>query len=536
MPIRLQQSPRRRVRSPGQGLPAALQESAQARLTPTPSPLGTPPVHFSSDPNSIVTVNVATVVAPTPNTYQQCGCFCSFGATSLPAQDVAMLTQLSDLDNATNGVLIPPDQVKTATWAAGELTVTGTNPAPAGWAIGQTPQVVLSGFVLGNPNTWPNGVYTATITAVGATPTFTVPITTDPGAATVLGTWQLLDSVELSQMATTYFAQGNQTAVWVLELGAGLDLSTDATALNTWLKSNPRSFYNYLLPRKFGATTAALDDLKLVLDQYQNPEAMTYFTLTVVPSTMTHLGPTYKDVVQFIEAPSVTDPTQVNLASADGEFSAAAMFYNALNFVPSQINRIAPMAFKYLYGVTPYPTKNNGPLLSSFKSDFTNYVSTGAEGGISNTIVYEGVNLDGTDYFNWWWTIDFVQIFVGLNLSNAIINGSNNPLAPLYYDQDGIDYLLAVLAGTMVAAQQFGMVVGPIMTTGLTQPQLQQNIFNGSYAGACNCNAVPFLPYSLTKPGDYKIGEYDGLSTLFIPARGFIHILVTVTASQLIGV
>jgi hypothetical protein len=207
-----------------------------------------------------------------------------------------------------------------------------------------------------------------------------------------------------------------------------------------------------------------------------------------------------------------------------------------LVYRPSNTNRIAPMAFKYLYGVTEYPQKNNGPVLLSFKSANTNYITTGAEGGISFTMVYQGVTLDGQDYFNWWYTIDWVQIQVNLDLSNAIINGSNNPLAPLYYNQNGINQLETTLFGTMQDAQTFGMVLGKITMTQMDGPDLSAAIAGGQFAGQCDVNAVPFLNYTLANPGDYKIGEYDGLSALFIPARGFIHILVNIVASDLISV
>jgi len=45
---------------------------------------------------------------------------------------------------------------------------------------------------------------------------------------------------------------------------------------------------------------------------------------------------------------------------------------------------------------------------------------------------------------------------------------------------------------------------------------------------------VPFLAYSQQNPADYGVGEYDGLSTLFIPSRGFVHILVVVTATNIV--
>jgi hypothetical protein len=263
---------------------------------------------------------------------------------------------------------------------------------------------------------------------------------------------------------------------------------------------------------------------------------MTYFWLTVTAATQSVLDKTFKCVIQFVEAPSVTDSTQSNAGNPNGEFSCAAMFYNAVAFKPSPINPVAPMAFKYVYGVTAYPTQNQGPTLKSFKTNFTNYIATGAEGGIAYTILYEGVTKDGFDYFNWWWTIDWVQININLNLSNAVVNGSNNALAPLYYNQGGINYLETILYQTMYTAAVYGMVTGPILMTGLDTPTLQDNINQGVYAGQCNVNAVPFINYNLANPGHYKIGEYDGLSALFIPARGFIHIMVSVIASSLVSV
>jgi hypothetical protein len=480
---------------------------------------------FSTDPNAIVTVHVSIIEAPTPITYQQIGAFVSFGATNLtPSNNTALLTQFSDL-----APLIPaPLTVATATWAAGTATITLSAPV-SGVTAGDINTLVLSGFTPAGYN----GRYQCTFTS---TTVFTYPLTTSPGTATVMGTVVWNSQIELQQMAYTYFGQGNMTGPYVLELGYQNSIANKVTALTTWMNNNPRTIYGFLLGREFGATSANVIALEPLLKHYQAPETMEYFWLTVTPSTMTILGPTYKDVIQMVEAPALTDPTQDNLNDPNGEFSLAAMFYNALSFRPSNTNRISPMAFKFVYGVTQYPQKGNGPLLVSFKQANTNYITTGAEGGIAFTMIYEGVTLDGHDYFNWWYTIDWVQIEINLNLSNAIINGSNNPLAPLYYNQDGINYLETVLFSTMQDAQTFGMVLGKIIMTQLDGPDLSNAILGGTFAGKCDVNAVPFLNYTLANPGDYKIGEYDGLSTLFIPARGFIHILVNVVATDLVSI
>jgi hypothetical protein len=447
-------------------------------------------------------------------------------------------------------LLTPPIAITSAVWAAGVVTVTTTAPV-SGVTVGDTPHLVITGFT---PTAF-NGRFTCTFTAAS---TFTYPITTNPGSTSVVGIANWASVIELQQMATTYFGQGNAVGPWVLELGYQSSINNKVTALQNWLNQNPLTIYGFLMPREFGSDPLALPPWSgppavppaptpwmNLLQQYQSPERMEYFWITVIQATTLTLGPTYKDVVAMIEAPALTDPTIVsvngtpgipNVNDPNGEFTLAAMFYNALAYRPSNTNRVAPMAFKYLYGVTEYPQKNNGPLLVGFKQNKINYVTTGAEGGISFTMVYEGVTLDGHDYFNWWYTIDWVQINVNLDLSNAIINGSNNPLAPLYYNQDGINYLETVLYGTMQDAQTFGMVLGTINMTQLDGPDLTAAINGGTFAGQCDVNAVPFLNYTLANPGDYKIGEYDGLSALFIPARGFIHILVNIVATDLVSI
>lgn len=535
---------------------------------------------FSTDPNSIVTVHVSIVEAPTPINYQRTGAFVSFGATNMEPQSTHLLTQFEDLqvpppeDPAGLPILIYPQKVQSATWAAGVMTVTTVDPIPSSPQIGDIMHLVMKDFEPIGPGF--NGLYGCTVTAPN---TFTYPVPTNPGSMVNLGTFQPHASIELSQMATSFFGQGNEIGIWILELGFNANPDNNVLAMEQWLNENPLTIYGFLFPRRFGCDPFIIGKASQplpftnMLKRYEAPSnTMEYFWLTVADGnsvpypdmTMENLffpgqlgsgggkgtGSSFKDVIQMVEAPVLQDPALIfvpasgidparwempNYLDPEGEFTQAAMFYNALAFRPSNTNRISPMAFKFLYGVTEYPQRHNGPLLRAFKSANTNYVSTGAEGGISFTMVYEGVTLDGHDYFNWWYTIDWVQIEINLNLSNAIINGSNNPLAPLYYNQDGINYLEVVLFRTMASASTFGMVLGKIEMTGFDGPDLTAAINGGQFAGKCNVNAVPFLNYSLANPGDYKIGEYDGLSTLFIPARGFIHILVNVVATSLVS-
>jgi hypothetical protein len=97
-----------------------------------------------------------------------------------------------------------------------------------------------------------------------------------------------------------------------------------------------------------------------------------------------------------------------------------------------------------------------------------------------------------------------------LALAAAVINGSNNPTAPLYYNQAGINTLQKVLQSTVNNGISFGMILSPATVT-----------------------AIPFVTYTAQNPGAYAAGTYGGLACTFVPARGFTAITVYLTASNI---
>lgn len=215
-----------------------------------------------------------------------------------------------------------------------------------------------------------------------------------------------------------------------------------------------------------------------------------------------------------------------------GEFTLAAAFQHALSYNPNSANLITPFAFSYLFGVTPWATQGNGSLLTLLKNAFVNYVLTGAEGGITNTILDWGTTGDGEDFI-WWFSADWIQIQMEIAVANAIINGSNNPQAPLYYSQFGINSLQDVIVGVCKNGVSFGLGNGTVTQSALTGIALAQQIESGAFDGDINVNAVPFVPYLKGSPGDYKIGKYAGFSVLWIPMRGFTQIIINLNLSDI---
>ena len=88
----------------------------------------------------------------------------------------------------------------------------------------------------------------------------------------------------------------------------------------------------------------------------------------------------------------------------------------------------------------------------------------------------------------------------------------------------------------MQNASTFGMVVGTIMLSQLTGDQLSQSIDNGTFAGQCNINAVPFLALRAVEASRLQDWRIRWAVTLFIPRRGFIHVLINIVASELVVV
>lgn len=531
---------------------------------------------------AIVTVNVSLTVAPAPLTLQSSGALISCGATSLSASTSSLLTQLSDLTPLLKGALANTS----ITYSTGVATV--TTAAPHGLVTGDVEQITISGAT---PTIY-NGVFNCTITGAS---TFTYPLVANPGgSASPAGSYTLEDVAELLAMATTFFAQGSNQGVFVLELGA-LDVTDAVAVLTTYIASNPNSaytagaqgyFYAYLTPRTWDGNAAFLS----MLASFEATTAQTYFYVTTTLQNYALYTNLMKCVFALIEAPAMGNwPANVisgaTWSSADGgqitfttttahtvavgqwfqitgmtpagyngwfravlgttgstliayaatdpgsetifgtllanntvqaaipvlEFSCACALQHLLSYNPSPVNKVAPFAFAFVFGVTPFPTKSFNSLLTTLKAAATNVIGTGAEGGISIAIILWGQYKDGNDV-TYWYSVDWVQQNVNQAISNAIINGSNNPQNPLYYNQDGINRLQAVAQQVMSNGVSFGLVFA-----GLTTPTV---------------TAIPFATYVVANPSDYPIGKYAGLAVIYTPARGFIQIIFNVQVTS----
>ncbi|MBV8633047.1 MAG: hypothetical protein JO002_01015 [Burkholderiaceae bacterium] len=449
---------------------------------------------------SIVTLNVSTQTAPAPNTLQRTGALVSHGGTSLAPGAKSLLYGKTDLTAILAGAVT----VTSATWASNVLTV--NTATPHGFTTGDTG--TTSGFTPSAFN------ITATMTVTGAS-SFTMPLASNPGTTSVVGVVTDADVSEITAMVNTYFAQGSAAPVYVLEMGHGTN-TAGVTALSTYITANPGAFYEYLIPRGWDAEAGMVT----LASAYTSATAEVYFGITATLSTYASFA-TLKSARLMIEAPGIPAT----------EFTAAARLYNVLKENPSPTNQVAPFAYRFLFGVTSYPA--TATQKATFKAANLDYVTDGSEGGISNKILALGVNADGNP-INYWYSVDAMQINLDTDLAAEIINGSNNPQAPLYYNQAGINRLRIKAAQRAANQVGSGLAVGPVTQYQLTAADFTALLNSGTAPVGVLVNSVPFSSYVALNPNDYPIGLYTGLSISYTPARGFTNITVNLNVSNFI--
>lgn len=441
----------------------------------------------TSTQTDIVVVNVSQTLAAVPSQLQRTAAIISQGGTILATGSKSILTRLSDL----TPLLAAAISVTSAVWTSNLVTV--TTPAPHGFPNGQVIPLTVAGFAPAGYN----GLVQATITGAS---TLTYPLATNPGATTTIGTITDGDVAEITAMATTWFAQGSATPVYVLELGNG-SASAGIAALAAYVTANPLAFYVYETPQEWAADTTTATALATVCRNNSSTTSMVYFVIQAKDD------PAVLALFNGIKSAFVMRPSSADFAA--GAFDASVLGYNAVVQQPNATNKVPPMQFRFAQGVTA--DELTGPKQVALKQAYANYIASGAEGGLSNTLIKWGVTMDGKP-FTYWYAVDWMQINLKLTLANAIINGSNNTINPLYYNQNGIVRLQKAAQNVVNSGISFGMVLatsaGPLVV------------------------ATSFGDYTTQNPNDYSQGVYNGLSLEFTPQLGFTNIIFNMNVTD----
>jgi hypothetical protein len=402
------------------------------------------------------------------------------------------------------------------------LTITGGD---ANYGHGITDGDVFLTTIAGAGVAAYNGTFEATATG-GDTFTYAIPSATAT-PATGNPTFTPRGVADVVAMNAEWWAQSNSgnLAPYVLEVGAG-ENAAGIAALATYLTANPNSaytpgaqgfFYSYLVPKSWSGESTFMT----LAAQYNNPTSRTRFFTTMTVGNYASWNATNTNVVGLVEAPGIPDT----------EYSICSGFFTTLNYSPTATSKVPPLNNAFAFDVTPWPAVGNAAQLNAFMTAGVNWISTGAQGGISDTTFVYGTTMDGKS-FNFGYAVDWAQINVKIAVSNAIINGSNTDVNPLYYDQAGINTLQSAAAGALQTGISSGLIVGTLLQTELDPATFLKNANAGLYLGQCVINAVPFQTYLNANPGDYALGVYKGFSIAMSPQLGFTQVVFNLEAFQ----
>ena len=433
----------------------------------------------------IVNLTGYLTVAPTPSTLQQSGAIISVGGTTLAANAYQFIGTLSQLTSllSTTGNYAELNNMATTFFTQGSAV--GFYVLELGLVTGVDAQITaLETWITDNP-----GVFYAYLT----------PADWDSSKDEVGSVIITLGGSGYTAAPTVTFSAptSGTTATGTANIQNGEVISVTITDPGSGYTSAPTVTFSAPTSGSTATGTANLASAFNILSgNYTNPTSKTYFFGTTSVSTITNYSPNKS---LFLVAPAPTAPST--------EFTAAAFFYQWLVNSPSASNMLAPMSYRYLYGVTPWaPTSGNQTTMTTILSNYGNLVDTGAEGGISNSCVFKGTTMDGSQA-SWWYGVDWFQIQVKQAQAAAVINGSNSQ-PPLLYDQHGVNTLLGVANAVGKSAVSFGCALSVVIT------------------------ATPFYTYTQQNPANYKAGVYGGFLASVTGQNGFLQLNFVLDAIQ----
>ncbi len=461
----------------------------------------------------IVQLAVTLALAPVPSQYQRSAALVSVGGSTLATGTYQFCAAV----DAVTAILSATGNYAELTNMAGTFFAQGTTAGCYVLELGVQASVsdgiaALQTYIAANPNVF----YTYTVPADWDTPpapgstavAITAATSTLP-AGTYYTQVAYINSAgaigQLSPVVTSDVATADVDEL-VVSSPAAL---TGATAYLVYMGTTAGSLYlqngstgtalgtNYTQSVPILTTTPTSTTLADLGNDYSAPDSMRYL---LVNSSVTNLAAYgtmasnsiwsgYKAIIAAIPSPS----------AQTGEFTVAAWAYNIAVNNPGADNKLAPMQYRYLYGVTPWPATGYSAEIQTIRNYGGNYVGTGAEGGISANCIRGGTT-SALSQISAWYGLDWEMINVQQQVTAAIINGSNtNP--PLEYDQVGINTLDSVA---------------------------QQEADNGVTFGCAQSaviSAIPFYTYNQQQPGDYANGQYNGLSGEIVAQNGFMSLV-----------
>lgn len=301
---------------------------------------------------------------------------------------------------------------------------------------------------------------------------------------------------DLLSFAIGFFGMGSGASFYVTELGS----SATQAQINTFIQNNSGYYYIFVLPSVF---TQNQNGSFAASQTLANQTACSY---VMYPWSAYYLS----DFTSISPPPGkgaiVCMASAINPANeSEQNIFAGAMAYLYASLSPSAVTRVTPFNYSYLPGVLPTYQPNDLTDIQTAGAANVNFSTTAQFAGQGNVILLGGVTNDGNP-ISFWYGADYAYLNMVQALNLAIVQGANDQTNPLYYNQAGINRLLAAATASLQNAVSVGAIQSPF-----------------------TINAVDFVDYITANPNAYQNGTYAGLSATVVPTRGFEQITFALT-------
>lgn len=296
--------------------------------------------------------------------------------------------------------------------------------------------------------------------------------------------------------------------IYLEEMGTkDTDYEEKIKALNNFVTNSQMPCYIIVLPDGMGADNTLQEKLFSLYNQLNTP---LYFFCNFKNDDLTTYSTSvvYSQVKEQKCAALFCDNTiGQNLAAL-----AAGMFAS-YKFDLSQTNPASPFNYKKLEGVKFKPL--NSPLRQQMIQDSVNFVDQ-----VSTSICLLNGRYGDTYAIEYRYQWDLTSFQVETDLKALILNGVNNPLYVIKYNQDGIDILKSRVKSTLNGMIEIGAV---------TEYAASMNPGDGSLIDVGDINCIGFREYIQSNPDDYENEIYGGISFYLRIGRYIRQVILNVT-------
>ena len=245
----------------------------------------------------------------------------------------------------------------------------------------------------------------------------------------------------------------------------------------------------------FTETVAGAEDTSFVklLTEYDNIDKENLFFLTMPKTEDPNASKNFayfKGLKSLHLVSDNTDKDTINSAAAVVGITASNIFDISSSTPASSLN------YKQVKSYTPIVRS------ASLKNQLIQNSVTLIDSLASNTVLLNGRQMDGQpwEYYYYWY---LTKLEVHSKITLLLLNGSNNPVAAIGFDQDGIDTIHANIVSKLKELQDLGVI---------THFAQSYDHGTGEFTGLGNIVCPNYYDFIVNNPDDYANEILTGIS------------------------